>query len=109
MRILLDECVNAGVRAAFPKHPVRTVAEMGWQSRKDPELLLDAERSFDVFVTIDRKIELQQDLTRFRLGFVIARVRSNLIAEFLPIFEQLREAAEKVKPGEIIQVSALSL
>jgi hypothetical protein len=81
---------------------------MGWQSRKDRELLPDAERSFDVFVTIDRNIGLQQDLTRFRLGFVIARVRSNLIAECLPIFEQLREAAERVKPGEIIHVSALS-
>jgi hypothetical protein len=81
---------------------------MSWQSRKDRELLLDAERSFDVVVTIDRKIELQQDLTQFRLGFVIARVRSNLISEFLPIFEQLREAAERVKPGEIIHVSALS-
>ncbi len=98
---------------ASARHSRNTLSGL-WQTwagraRKDRELLLDAERSFDVFVTIDRKIELQQDLTRFRLGFVIAQVRSNVIAQFLPIFEELREAAEHVKPGEIIHVSALSL
>ncbi len=56
MRILLDECVNAGVKAAFPGHAVKTVSEIGWQGSKDGPLLAYAQGSFDVFVTIDRKL-----------------------------------------------------
>lgn len=57
MRILLDECVHAGVRAAFPGYSVSTVTEAGWRGGKDGSLLGLAERGFDVFVTIDRKFE----------------------------------------------------
>jgi hypothetical protein len=56
---------------SWGRHAVRTVAEIGW---KDGDLLREAERSFDVFVTIDRKIEHELDFTRFQPGFVIARV-----------------------------------
>ena len=109
MRILLDECVHAGVRAAFPNHAVRTIVEVGWAGRKDKEFLPDAERAFDVFVTIDRKIERENDLARFRLGFVIVRVKSNVITSWMPIFDQVLDAAETVKPGEIIHVSAVGI
>jgi hypothetical protein len=88
---------------------VRTVAEMGWKSRKDADLLLEAERSFDVFVTIDRKIGRERDLSRFRLGFVIVRVPSNVIAAYKPIFGELCDAVERVKPGETAHVSAFTI
>jgi hypothetical protein len=77
VRILLDECVHSGVRAAFPNQPGLWSSSDGTDV-KDKEFLGDAERAFDVFVTIDRKIELENDLTRFRLGFVIVRVKSNV-------------------------------
>jgi len=44
------------------------VSEVGWRSSKDNSLLGLAERQFDVFVTIDRKIEHQIDLRRFALA-----------------------------------------
>ena len=72
MRILLDECVNTGVKAAFPGHSVKTVTEISWRSSKDGPLLAYAENTFDVFVTIDRKLERQHDLKNLRLGFVVA-------------------------------------
>jgi len=43
MRILLDECVNPRVRAAFPGHMVKTVREMGWQGTTNGKLLRLAE------------------------------------------------------------------
>lgn len=104
MRILLDECVNAGVKAAFPGHLVRTVTEISWRGSKDGPLLAYAENSFDVFVTIDRRLERQYDLKRLRLGFVVAHVPSNEIASYQPIFEALLSAAASVKPGEVVHV-----
>jgi len=108
VRILLDECVHAGVRAAFPGHSVSTVSEVGWRSSKDNSLLGLAERQFDVFVTIDRKIEHQIDLRRFALGFVIIRVASNTLAAYLPGFDRLQLAAETVCKGEVIHLDARS-
>ena len=93
MRILLDECVNAGVKAAFPGHAVKTVAEIGWRGSEDAPLLTHAQQSFDVFVTIDQKLERQHDLTKLRLGFVIVRVPDNQIGSYRPIFAEMLRAA----------------
>jgi hypothetical protein len=104
VRILLDECVNAGVKAAFPGHTVRTVTEISWRSSKDGPLLAYAEDAFDVFVTIDRKLERQHDLKRLRLGFVVAHVPNNELASYQPIFDELLSAAATVQPGELVYV-----
>lgn len=91
------------MRVAFPGHAVKTVTEAGWRSSP---LLAFAERHFDVFVTIDRKLERQYNLSNLRLGFVIARVANNTLAAYLPVFVQLREAVERVRPGEVLHVAA---
>ena len=50
MRVLLDECVNPRVRAAFPDHHIMTVREMGWGGITHGKLLALAQDLFDVFV-----------------------------------------------------------
>jgi len=92
------------LKAAFPGHKVRTVTETGWRTSKDRPLLLFAQERFDVFVTIDRKLEKQYDLAAFHLGFVIARVPNSRLETFQAILAELRAAAERVGPGQIIQV-----
>ena len=62
MRILLDECVHVGVKAAFPGHTVKAVSETAWRGSKDGPLLSYAQAHFEVFVTIDRKLERQHNL-----------------------------------------------
>jgi len=104
MRILLDECVPARLKRAFPGHAVRTVTETEWRTSKDGPLLTLAQERFDVFITVDRKLETQNDLTQFRLGFVIARVPNNRLDGFEPIFDQLKTAAEQVRAGQVIHV-----
>jgi hypothetical protein len=49
VRILIDECVHAGVRRAFTGHEVKTVTQIGWRSSKDAPLLEFAETAFYVF------------------------------------------------------------
>jgi len=57
MRILLDECVNPRVKAAFPNHETKTVVDMMWKGATNGELLALAEANhFDVFVTIDQSL-----------------------------------------------------
>ena len=104
MRVLLDECVNAGVRAAFPGHAVRTVTQAGWSDSKDGPLLKFAEQNFDVFVTIDGTLERQNKLSALKLGVVIAHVPNNKLASYEPLFRQLNAAAEKVTAGEVVHL-----
>jgi predicted nuclease of predicted toxin-antitoxin system len=100
VRILLDECVPARLKKAFPGHAVQSVTETGWRTSKDGLLLNFAQDRFDVFVTVDRKLETQNDLRKF----IIARVPNNRLDAFEPIFEQLSIAAAEVRRGEIIHV-----
>ena len=104
MRILLDECVHAGLKTAFPGHSVKTVAEMAWRGLGDRQLLTHAQDSFDVFVTIDRRLEHQQNLGLYNLGFVIARVPNNKLDSYRPLFRELLDAATQVRMGEVIHV-----
>ena len=106
MHILLDECVNARVKDAFQGrgHVVRTVSEISWRGTKDGPLLSHAEKSFGVFVTIDRKLERQHDLTKLRLGTVVVHVPSSEISSYRPIFPALLSAAASVKPGQVVHV-----
>lgn len=108
MRILLDECVHAGVRAAFSGYVTKTVANMGWRSTQDQELLSLAQEKFTVFVTIDRNLVRQLDLDKLKIGIILVRVRSNMLACYQPLFDELRLAAELVKPGKVIVVPKVS-
>ena len=90
MRVLLDECVNPRLKEAFSGHEARTVADQGWKGLKNGELLLRAETEFDIFLTIDRNLEHQQNLRRFRLGVVVAYVPDNRMESYAPIIAELR-------------------
>ena len=49
MRVLLDECVHAGIRKAFIGHSVTTVPQVGWSGIKNGKLLALIAGNFDVF------------------------------------------------------------
>ena len=105
MRILLDECVNPRVREAFPQDEVRTVREMGWGGIKNGKLLALSHGLFDVFLTLDQNIEYQQNISRFRFGFLVVKVPDNKISSYLPLFSAMADAAQKLRAGEIVRIS----
>jgi hypothetical protein len=45
-------------------HQAQTVPAMGWASKTNGELLALAESGFDVFLTVDRNLSFQQEVTR---------------------------------------------
>ncbi len=106
MRVILNECLPARLKRALPGHFVRTVPEAGWRSVKDGLLLRLAAKSFDVFVTVDKAIEREHELTAFRLGFVVVHARSNQMIDFEPLLPSLVAAVGAVGPGQIVHVNA---
>ena len=106
MRILLDECVNPRLKGAFPGHEVKAVPEMGWQGLTNGELLALAEARFDVFLTLDKNLEYQQNLAKLRQGILVALVPDNKMSSYQAILARLKEAAETLQSGQVVHVAA---
>jgi hypothetical protein len=104
IRVLLDENLPRKLGRELHDCYVRTVQEEGWTSYSNGELLSRARGSFDVFLTADRRLQFQQNLTRFDIGVVVIvtpRLRFRTIRWAV---DAIRTAIQKVKPGEVIHV-----
>ena len=104
MRVLLDECVDRRLAGDIRGHDVKTVPEVGWAALKNGELLARAEREFDVFVTVDRRLPFQQDLPRFSIAVIVLRARSNRVTDLRGLIPQLLVALPVAKRGEVTWV-----
>src|SRR6516225_284829 len=75
MRVLFDNGTPRGVAAALTDHVVVEARTHGWDSLRNGELLDAAERAgYHVFVTTDRNIQHQQNLTGRRIAIVVLGV-----------------------------------
>jgi hypothetical protein len=71
MRILFDQGTPAPLRHALPGHSVATVYEQGWDQLANGDLLRVAEPAFDAFVTTDKNLPYQQNLTGRKLAILV--------------------------------------
>ena len=72
MRVLFDNGTPRGVAAALSDHAVVEARARGWDTLRNGELLDAAEAAgFDVFVTTDRNIRHQQNLTHRKIAVVV--------------------------------------
>ncbi len=76
MRILLDECVHRKLKRELPDHDVRTVGDMKWKGIKNGKLLALASASFEVFVTVDRNLQFQQNLKNLHISVIVIHSHS---------------------------------
>ena len=72
MRILFDQGTPVPLRRAFDGHIVETAFERGWSQLENGALIQSAESSgFDVYVTTDKNLRFQQNLTGRRLAILV--------------------------------------
>ena len=106
MRVLLDENIDRFLKAQFdPDMDVLTVSEKGWRGMKNGQLLRVAQHEFDVFVTMDKDLEYQQNLTVINMGVVVIRASSNSYQSVQLLMPQINEAVKMVTPGEVVHVA----
>jgi predicted nuclease of predicted toxin-antitoxin system len=75
MRILIDECLNWRLGRALTGHYCTSVQRMGWSGITNGRLLILAQEQFDVFITGDRNLSFQQNVTEFRIAVVVLRAK----------------------------------
>ena len=73
MKILLDENIPRRLKFDFGiSDEVSTIQELNWQGKKNGELLgLMTVAGFDVFITLDKNLQYQQNLRRFSIKIII--------------------------------------
>lgn len=105
MRVLLDECLPAGLRRDLAGHDVTTVQRQGWAGTKNGELLLlVGATGFEAFVTVDKGIEFQQRVAALPFGIVALRAPSNDIADLRPLMLVVLAVLPTLKPGQLVRV-----
>ena len=99
MRRLFDESFPADSAQLLVGHEVATVHSLGWAGIKNGELLRRADAVCEVFVTMDRNLEFQQNLKVLPFGVVVVRCVSNRMADLGPLVGSILDAAGRVTPG----------
>lgn len=95
MRVLLDENIPHDLIAALVRHDVATVQGLGW-----------AGGQVDAFVTMDRKLERQHDLSAVPFGVVVIAAQSSRVQDLLPLVGAMLAALDTLAPGTVIRVGA---
>lgn len=71
MRILLDACVPMPLHKHLRPHIVEHASRRGWQEVKNGDLLKLAEAEFDLFVTSDKNMSYQQNISARQIAILV--------------------------------------
>jgi hypothetical protein len=106
MRILLDECVPRPLRRELAGHDVHTVPEMGWEGKKNGELLqLMGPHKFEVFLTVDQNLRYQQNLRAVGVAVIVLVAATNRMADLVPLMPKVRITLTTIKAGDLVEVT----
>jgi hypothetical protein len=101
VNILLDESVDRGLARELVGHSVTTVQQRGWAGIKNGDLLARAEKEFEAFVTVDRKLADQQDLATLQIAVVLLRAQTNRLADLRALVPELLQQLALARAGAL--------
>ena len=102
MRIILDENLPKPLKRVFSGQTVTTVQEQGLSGTSNGALLAQLEGAFEAFVTADKNLRYQQNLSGRRLA--ILELPSNRLPLLRPLFPRIAAPVESIAPGEYLQL-----
>src|SRR2546427_3123158 len=105
MHILLDECLPSDLARELRGHAVRTVTQAGWSGIENGELLCLASQDYEVFLTIDQRLDREQQIPA-TLAVITLAAPTNRIESLRPLVPALLKALATVKLGQSIRVRA---
>lgn len=82
-----------------------TVRDRGWTGIQNGKLLLVAQLEFDVFLTTDKGIPYEQNLSLFSIAIIILEARSNRFEDLSVLLPQLSEVLKPIQVGELVRIA----
>ena len=105
MKLVLDEYIDRKLTKEFVGYEIKTVPQMGWAGTKNGKLLALVEKEFDVFITVDRNLSFQQNLSQFDIAVVVLQASSNRLMDLKPLVPKVLDILSKVVKGQAVVVS----
>lgn len=104
MRVLLDECLPRRLKRSIIGHDITTVQERGWSGKKNGELLRLMDGTVDVFLTSDKNLRYQQNLTTISFSVIVLVVPDNRLPTLQPLMPEVQRLLDTITPGIVIEV-----
>lgn len=104
MRILLDEDLPRSLGALLVGHEVNTVARCGWSGVNNGKLLALASTRFDVFLTMDRNLEYQQNMAKLPVAVLVLEALSNRIEHLTPLIPSALKQLNHLAPCTLLRL-----
>ena len=100
MKILFGQGTPAPLRRTLSGHTVTTAFEKGWAKPGNGDLLREAEREFDLLITMDQNLRYQQNLTGRRVAVLVLPTTSWQRIQLHQM--EIATAIGKIKPGDYV-------
>jgi predicted nuclease of predicted toxin-antitoxin system len=104
MRILIDECLNWRLGRALTGHYCTSVQRMGWSGVSNGRLLTLAQDAFDVFLTGDRNLSIEQNVTAFDIAVVVLRAQGTQLHQTLSLMPKVLAVLPTLTAGSVVYV-----
>ena len=105
MKILLDECIDWRLKYDFTDIEVSTIKDERWLGKKNGELLSAASQSkFDVFLTIDKKLQYQQNIKNYPIAIVVFDSPLSTRSELKKLIPKFAEKISDLKQGNVLVI-----
>ena len=82
------------------------MVEMGWGGIKNGELLRLASADFDAFITVDKNLQYQQNLSTLPIAVVVLNAQSNELHALMSLIPELEAILASLQPCHLVQVGA---
>jgi hypothetical protein len=104
LKILLDEGVPKVIQRCLTKLAISNVEEMGWRGIQNGALLdLMAAGQFQVLITADKNLPLQQNLKKRLVSAII--IPANDVPTVVELLPEIEQALGTITPGESIELT----
>ena len=77
---------------------------MGLASKEHADLLTRAASQSDVFLTVDRNLSFQQDVSRFNIAVVVLVAKGNKHSDLQPLVADVLACLSDVVAGHVVKV-----
>jgi hypothetical protein len=102
MLLLLDENIGVEIQKMLFEYDTKSIRDMGWLGKKNGELMrLISENDFDIFISTDKNLPYQQNLSKLTYGLWILDTPKNdvnTLKLFVPLIMQEIEKLKGQKP-----------
>ena len=104
MRILFDQGTPVPLRRYLTEHSVTTAYEEGWSNLSNGDLLKLAEdKGYQIFVTTDRNLRYQQNLSDRQMAIVV--LLSTSWPKIRTQTDKVCDVINEIKLGDYVEIS----